>query len=63
MPFLLGVTIAISGALVGAVVTYWSFLSTGQAAIQLWKRAEEALNYTAVIQAAYVDAADVQKVR
>ena len=63
MPFLLGVTIAIAGGLVGAVVTYWSFLSTGQAAIQLWKRAEEALNYTAAMQAAYVDAADPRNVK
>jgi hypothetical protein len=63
MPFLLGVTIALAGGLVGAVVTYFSFLSTGQAAIQLWKQAEDALHYTAAIQAAYVDAADPQNVK
>jgi hypothetical protein len=61
MPFLLGVTIAVAGGMVGAVVTYWSFLSTGQAAIELWNKAEETLNYAATIQAAYVDVAEPQR--
>jgi hypothetical protein len=62
MTLFAGVFGFIAGALLGAGLTYWAYPSMTRAAIQLWKRADEALTYADTVQQAYVATADPKNV-